>query len=128
MRGRRRGPPGGLGWVRWLVGEVVRQSIFVSEFPPSVILSDATFPQGGTAFLMASAAQLLKGCLCRQWFMVMKLCAHIPMPPPLGGRWAREGSVGGELACRVVWPFGFGAVFLNGNFGGGCVGCGAVLV
>ena len=45
---------------------------------------------------------------------------------PFGWEVGPLGLGGGELACGIVWPLGFGAVFLNGSRWGGCVGCGAV--
>ena len=47
---------------------------------------------------------------------------------PFGWEVGSLGLGGGELACGVVWPYAFSAVFLNGSRWGGSRGWGAVLV
>ena len=75
---------------------VVGQSRFVSEFPPST--ADAVpLPPRGTAFGF---------CTC---FAVSNLAS------PFGWEVGPLGLGGGELACGVVWPLEFDAVYLDGS-------------
>ena len=75
---------------------VVGQSKIESEFPPSVRLTPATFPQGG---------RLISGSC----FAVSNLAS------PFGWEVGPLGLGGGELACGVVWPLEFDAVYLDGS-------------
>ena len=85
----------------------MRQSWFESEFPPSVRLTPATFPQGGRLFVFAHAfldASRKGGFWFCTGFAVSNLAS------PFGWEVGPLGLGGGELACGGVWPFGFGAV------------------
>ena len=47
----------------------------------------------------------------------MEFFLSINKPRPLGRGGTRQGVGEGELACGIVWPFGFGAVYLRGELG-----------
>ena len=72
-------------------GEVVRQSWFESEFPPSTAAA-VPLPPKGDGFWFCTG------------FAVSNLAS------PFGWEVGPLGLGGGELACGGVWPFGFGAV------------------
>jgi hypothetical protein len=77
----------------------VRQSRIESEFPPSVRLTPATFPQGGRLISGSCFAVAMFTC-----FLYKYKRGSYNKPRPLGRGGTRKGVGEGELACGIVWP------------------------